>query len=59
MIDESKLIELKRSVFVTISITSVGELKLRLNEGKGPISSEILGQIIGEDYVKSHARFVA
>ena len=34
------------------------ELKLRLNGGKDPISAEILGRLIGEDCVKSHARFV-
>jgi len=49
MTDESELVELKRSVLVTISITSVvgsemilEELKLRLNGGKDPISAEIL-----------------
>jgi hypothetical protein len=64
MTDESELVELKRSVLVTISITSVvgsemilEELKLRLNGGNDPISAEILGQLIGEDCVKSHARF--
>ena len=33
-------------------------LKLRLNGGKDPISSEILGRLIREDCVKSRARFV-
>jgi len=65
MTDESELVELKRSVLVTISITSVvgsemilEELKLRLNGGKDPISSEILGRLIREDCVKSHSKFV-
>ena len=57
--------EVKRAVLVIISKTSVGgsemileELKVRLNGGKDPISAEILGRLIREDCVKSHARFV-
>jgi hypothetical protein len=65
MTDESELVEMKRTVLVIISTTSVvgsemilDELKLRLNGGKDPISAEILGRLIREDCVKSHSKFV-
>jgi hypothetical protein len=65
MTDAPELVELKSEVLVTISKNSVvgsgmilKELKLRLNGGKDPISAEILGRLIGEASVKSHASYV-
>ena len=59
MTDDSELVELKRAVLVIISTTSVvGSEMILVNGGKDPISAEIFVLLIGEDCVKSHARFV-